>query len=186
MALKIIRTIILFSLILHRMNIVGQQCLGYDSLRIKIDKRYNDHLDSVQIIIKRLHAFNWWREIIVFYKDNSGIWHGEMSVTKTKRKNGIFYDINSCYILLPKKDWTSAIQKYYDLKFDTLPNMKDIEDENFRIIHGIQNIFTYRKNTKSRSVIYDSPELFKRRAWQTANAAKILKIHKKYFIRKKK
>ncbi|MFH1005241.1 MAG: hypothetical protein V1781_07090 [Bacteroidota bacterium] len=150
-----------------------------------MDKRYNNHLDSIQIIIDRFFDRQWKWEVIALYKDKSGVWHGEMCITKTKGKGSNSYEECENYTLLPKKDWQSAIQKYYDLKFDTLPNMKDIKGSDFKVRDGVMNTFTYRHKEKSRRVEYQSPDLFKKKSWQTANATEILEIHQKYFVKKR-
>jgi hypothetical protein len=163
-------------------EIKSQNC---DSILQSAKSRFENGMDSIQLIIESFNERKWQCEAIVLCK-NKNTWSGEMCVSKTKNKGSKFIITNNYFVLKPSVNWETIIQKYFDLKFDQLPDMKDINEGEFKVLDGTNNIFTYRTGTVSRSVSYKSPGLFRKRSWQTKNAAEILKLHKKHFKKIKK
>jgi|GEM_PF-1926676 antitoxin component YwqK of YwqJK toxin-antitoxin module len=113
------------------------------SLVEKMDYRYNNHLDSAQIIINYAQPEGSSKKV-VFNKDKSGAWHGKMLIVRGRRKHAVLKE----YQLEPKRNWQEAMAMFYKLGIDTLHTSKAIMRD------GSLNSILSRHDGKSNYVKY--------------------------------
>src|SRR5579859_6270122 len=107
------RTYLLLSLSVFSFFTKGQEIRG--ALMDKMDARFSQHLDSIQIVINySTPDFN--SKVAIFYMDKSGQWHAEMNIWKTHHRIGKF----TAYTLTPKTDWKSDMAHFYASGIDSL------------------------------------------------------------------
>ena len=156
-----------------------------DSLTLyeRVNSRWKANLDSIQILVGKTNALSREGYLTVYYMSKEGVWYGGHA----KKRHRGSYEIGegrmkyTNYLLTPKKVWQAAINRLYQLKIDTLPNMHDLPNFSGYGTDGISYYYIFRAAGKERTVSYSNTGRIDGKSEEVKNSKKIRKVRGKYF-----